>query len=457
MEEIDDALVLELAARQPDDEQGDTRRSLQPDARVGGDPARPVARTLLVEPLRQRGPTRRRHATEDENERVCELLLEIEEHRCIGEVGMGADQAERLVVPEAVASEEARDLCGGALLRLPPVDARGRHFPAHNPRDVIVDCAVYENGHRRPGELALEEAYEAGAHHGAFVWIGLHEPTEEEFESVRREFDLHELAVEDAIDAHQRPKLEVYGDSLFVVLKTARYVESEQAVEFGEVQLFIGVDFIVTVRHGEAALHDVRLRTEQRPDLLRCGPGAALYAIVDRIVDDYQPVITGLDRDIRAIEGEVFSPSRSNPAERIYTLKREVLELHDAVAPLADPLNGLARGRHELIHEDVRPYFRDVHDHLLNVLAEVASFRDLLTSVLTANLTQVSVRQNEDVRRISAWAAIIAVPTAIAGLYGMNFENMPELGWSLGYPIVLGAIVVVCVSLYTYFRRIGWL
>jgi magnesium transporter len=214
---------------------------------------------------------------------------------------------------------------------------------------------------------------------------------------------------------------------------------------------------MITVRHGEAALHDVRLRTEQRPELLRCGPGAALYAIVDRIVDDYQPVIDGLDRDIRAVEGEVFSAARTNPAERIYTLKREVLELHDAVSPLADPLDRLARGRHELIHEDVRPYFRDVHDHLLNVLAQVTSFRDLLTSVLAANLTQVSVRQNEDVRRISAWAAIIAVPTAIAGLYGMNFENMPELGWTLGYPLVIGVIAVVCGLLWRNFRRIGWL
>jgi magnesium transporter len=322
---------------------------------------------------------------------------------------------------------------------------------------VIVDCAVYEDGRRRAGGLALEDAYEASRRGDAFVWIGLVEPTEEEFDSVRREFELHELAVEDAIKAHQRPKLEVYGDSLFLVLKTARYLEEEETVEFGEILLFIGDGFIITVRHGETALHDVRLRTEQRPDLLRCGPGAALYAIVDRIVDDYVPVMAGLDRDIREVEGEVFSHSRSNPAERIYKLKREVLELHDAVAPLANPLDRLARGHHALVHEDVHPYFRDVHDHLLRVVDDVGSFRDLLTSVLTANLTQVSVRQNEDVRRISAWAAIIAVPTMIAGLYGMNFENMPELGWSLGYPIVLGVILIVCVSLFAYFRRIGWL
>jgi magnesium transporter len=322
---------------------------------------------------------------------------------------------------------------------------------------MIVDCAVYEDGRRLEGSLPLEDAFAASRHEDSFVWIGLYEPTEEEFDAVRREFELHELAVEDAIDAHQRPKLEVYGDSLFLVLKTARYAEEEEEVEFGEILLFIGDGFIITVRHGEAPLHDVRLRTEGRPDLLKCGPGAALYAIVDRIVDDYLPVIAGLDRDIRDVEGEVFSHSRTNPAERIYQLKREVLELHDAVAPLLNPIDRLARGRHELVDEQVHPYFRDVHDHLLRVVDQVESFRDLLTSVLTANLTQASVRQNEDVRRISAWAAIIAVPTAIAGIYGMNFDNMPELNWSLGYPVVLGAIVVLCVSLFLYFRRIGWL
>jgi magnesium transporter len=322
---------------------------------------------------------------------------------------------------------------------------------------VIVDCAVYEAGRRRAGSLALEDALEASRHDDAFVWIGLHEPTEEEFDDVSREFELHELAVEDAIKAHQRPKLEVYGDSLFLVLKTARYLEEEEIVEFGEILLFIGEGFIITVRHGETALHEVRLRTELRPDLLRCGPGAALYAIVDRIVDDYVPVIAGLDRDIREVEGEVFSHSRTNPAERIYNLKREVLELHDAVAPLAAPLDHLARGRNQLVHPDVHPYFRDVHDHVLRVVDDVASFRDLLTSVLTANLTQVSVRQNEDVRRISAWAAIIAVPTMIAGIYGMNFDYMPELDSKLGYPVVLGVIALACVSLFVYFRRIGWL
>jgi magnesium transporter len=221
--------------------------------------------------------------------------------------------------------------------------------------------------------------------------------------------------------------------------------------------MFIGEGHIITVRHGEAALHDVRLRTEARPELLRCGPGAALYAIVDRIVDDYQPVIDALGSEVDAVEREVFSASPSNAAERIYDLKREVLELHAAVSPLGEPLDRLARGRHDLVPETLRAYFRDVHDHVLRLIEQVESCRDLLTSVLTANMTQVSVRQNEDLRRISAWAAIIAAPTLIASVYGMNFQNMPELGWSFGYPIAIGLIVVVCASLYRYFRRIGWL
>jgi magnesium transporter len=320
---------------------------------------------------------------------------------------------------------------------------------------VIVDCAVYEQGVRRPGELELTKASDAACQDACFVWIGLFEPNAEEFDAVSREFELHELAVEDAIKAHQRPKLEVYGDTAFIVLKTARYDEATETVEFGEIQLFVSRDFIITVRHGETALHDVRLSLEERPDLLAYGPGAVLHAILDRVVDDYLPVMAAIDSDVREVEGEVFSHSRANPAERIYHLKREVLELHDAVAPLDEPLSRLASG--ERVHRDIRPYFRDVHDHLLRVVGQVESFRDLLTSVLTANLTQASVRQNEDVRKISAWAAIIAVPTAIAGLYGMNFEHMPELEWTYGYPLVIAIILVICVALYVKFRSVGWL
>jgi magnesium transporter len=322
---------------------------------------------------------------------------------------------------------------------------------------VLVDCAVYEDGRRRAGELELQDAYEACRRDGTFAWLGLFEPTEEEFDSVQHEFDLHELAIEDAIKAHQRPKLEVYGDSLFLVLKTARWRSETEAIDFGEILLFIGDGFLVSVRHGETELHDVRLQLERRPDLLRLGEGAALHAIVDRVVDDYEPVVEGLDQAIREAEGEVFSSGRGNPAERIYRLKRAALELDAAVVPLVEPVSLLASGAYPQIPEELRTYFRDVEDHLRRVATRVREYRDLLTSVLTANLTQFSVRQNEDVRRISAWAAIIAVPTAIAGIYGMNFEHMPELTWTFGYPLVLAVIAAVCVALYWRFRKTGWL
>jgi magnesium transporter len=317
--------------------------------------------------------------------------------------------------------------------------------------------AVYENGVRRGGHLALEDAYEACKTGEAFAWIGLYEPSAEEFDSVRREFDLHELAIEDAIKAHQRPKLEVYGETLFVVLKTVHYDEEREHVMLGEIQIFVGDGFIVTVRHGQTELHAVRLRMEQRPDLLRLGPATALYAIIDRVVDDYIPVIAALEQDIRDVEAEVFSASRANPAERIYKLKREVLLLYGAIAPLADPLDRLERGDFRLVVEELRPYFRDVKDHLIRFVRVVEGFRELLTSILTANLTQASIRQNNDVRKISAWAAIIAVPTLISGIYGMNFEHMPELGWRLGYPLALSLMALACFLLYRNFKRAGWL
>jgi len=335
----------------------------------------------------------------------------------------------------------------------------------HNAATMIIDCAVYHHGERRPGELALRDALEAASTDNAFVWIGLYEPDEHEFESVRREFNLHELAVEDAIKAHQRPKLEVYDDSLFVVLKTARYLEAEEVVEFGEIMLFIGPQFVVTVRHKPASeLRGVRKQIESRPDLLRFGPSAVLYAIMDRVVDDYQPVIDGLDQDIKEVEKEVFSEAGSNPAERIYMLKREVIEFHQSTAPLTDPLDRLVRGQVRLLHQDMPEYFRDVQDHLLRVVEQVSGFRELLTSVLQANLTQVALlqnevgmRQNADMRKISAWVAIVAVPTMIAGIYGMNFDYMPELRWPVGYPAALLAMVVACAFLYRAFKRNGWL
>jgi magnesium transporter len=323
---------------------------------------------------------------------------------------------------------------------------------------VIVDCAIYENGVRRDGKVELEHAYDKRHQPGKFVWIGLYEPTEEEFDSLRREFELHPLAVEDAIHAHQRPKVDIYEDMVFLVLKTVRYVDPTEVIEVGEVLVFLGDDFLITVRHGEASsLAPVREELDAHPQRLRHGPSAALHAILDRIVDDYQPAIEGLDKDIDEVEEQLFSGERVNPAERIYRLQREVLTFRKATAPLVEPIDKLARGHYMQIHPEVRDYFRDVNDHLIRVRDQLDAMRDLLSSSLQANLTQVGVRQNEDMRRISAWVAIIAVPTMIAGIYGMNFEHMPELSWTLGYPAALLVMVLICSSLYVRFKRAGWL
>src|SRR4051812_8699782 len=322
---------------------------------------------------------------------------------------------------------------------------------------TIVDLAVYKNG-ERADDVSLDEAFETCRVPGTLVWIGLHEPTPDEFDSVRREFGLHELAVEDATKGHQRPKLEVYDDTLFIVLKTARYFEPD-VLEFGEILIFVGDNFIVTVRHGEASpLHDVRLKLETRPELLKHGAGAVLHAILDKVVDDYTPVLSNLDVDITELEADAFSDDVSpRLTERIYKLKRQVINLHKALAPLSEPLGRLADRRFDAISEEVQPYLRDVYDHLLRAVQTADGYREVLTSILEANLTQVSVRQNEEMRKISAWAAILAIPTMIAGIYGMNFHNMPELKWHLGYPFALSLMIGISVSLYSYFRHIDWL
>ena len=323
---------------------------------------------------------------------------------------------------------------------------------------MIVDCAVYEEGRRLAGERSLRDAVRACEDNDAFVWLGLYEPTPEELDSVRREFGLHELAVEDALHAHQRPKVEVYDDTLFVVLKPARYIDSDEVVQTGEIHVFVSSSFVVAVRHGEASeLKDARKRLEHRHDLLAAGTGGVLYAIVDKVVDDYEPVVEGVANDIQEIEQQVFSENRDNPAERIYKMEREVLEFSRSVTPLTPAVDRLARGHFDLIDDDLHEYFRDAHDHLLRVGQRIDGFRDLLSSALQANLTQVSVRQNEDMRKITAWVAILAVPTAVAGIYGMNFKHMPELQWTFGYPLILGVMLVICLMLYLRFRRSGWL
>jgi len=325
-------------------------------------------------------------------------------------------------------------------------------------RPVIIDVAMYEGGRRNTEITELDAALERCAHGHGFVWLGLYEPTEEEFDAACRQFQLHELAVEDAIKAHQRAKVETYGDTLTMVLKTARYLDAEETVEFGEIFLFVGLRFVVAVRHGKAsALAEVRRDLEGRPDRLVCGPSAVLHAIVDRVVDDYIPVIDGIEKDIEEVEAEVFSARGRNPVERIYNLKREVLDFGRATAPLMEATSRLAEGRGPGVHDEIRPYFRDVHDHLARVNDRVNSSRDMLTSVLEANLTQVGIRQNEDMRKISAWIAVGVVPALVAGVYGMNFRHMPALDHPWAFPIALVVMAAVAVSLFTLFRNRGWL
>jgi len=321
---------------------------------------------------------------------------------------------------------------------------------------MIVDCAAYERGRRRQGKLAVEEAAEAASAEGAFVWVGVVEPDEGEMKGVAAEFGLHELAVEDAVRAHQRPKVEEYGETVHVVVKTARYVDPEEVIELGEVSVFVAPDFVITVRHGEADLAPVRERLEQRPDLLEKGPGAVLYAILDHVVDRYIEAAQGFDDDVREVELQVFGEGQ-NPTERIYKLEREVLEFQAATAPLGEALEELCANNYAVVPATLHEYFRDVEDHLARVSTRIENFRQLLDSALEANLTQVSMRQNEDMRKISAWVAIAVVPTMIAGIYGMNFKHMPELGWTLGYPAVLTLIAVICLFLYWRFKRAGWL
>jgi len=331
---------------------------------------------------------------------------------------------------------------------------------------AVVDCAIYRDGVRRPDRhtftSALREVRAAGK---GFVWIGLHEPAESLLAEIGAEFDLHPLAVEDAVQAaHQRPKLDRYDDMLFAVFKTVRYAEhaeltaTSEIVETGEVMVFLGRDFVITVRHGEHGdLRGLRRRLEADPELLAHGPSAVLHAVADRIVDDYLLVTEYLQSDIDEVETAVFSSRRSRDAERIYQLKREVLELKRAVTPLAAPLQTLAERPMRLIESEIREYFRDVLDHLTVVAEQVSDFDELLTTIVQANLAQVTVAQNEDMRKITAWVAIFAVPTMIAGIYGMNFDHMPELKLRYGYGLVMAFMVVVCVFMYRGFRRNRWL
>jgi magnesium transporter len=325
---------------------------------------------------------------------------------------------------------------------------------------VIIDCAHYKAGERQhEGKLSLEEAATCvRGGEGEFVWLGLHEPSEEELREVAKRFDLHELAVEDATRAHQRPKLEDYESSYFIVLKTARYHDESETVHFGEIDLFIGPGYVVHVRHGEGSgLRGARRRLQERPDLMKLGPAAVVWAIVDQVVDDYEPVVAGIDDDVEEVEQAVFDPEVPAPTERIYFLKREVIEFHRATWPLLGPLESIERGAFPQMDDQLRRFLRDVADHARRVDEAVTSQRELLTSILEANLALVSVNQNEVVKRISGYAALIAVPTFIASVYGMNFEYMPELDWRIGYPLVLALMAALVAFLAVVLRRARWI
>jgi magnesium transporter len=323
---------------------------------------------------------------------------------------------------------------------------------------VIVDCAHYRDGRRQNDEpLPLEEAASHCVGGGEFVWLGLKEPSPEELARVGEMFNLHELALEDAANPHERPKMEDYDDSLFVVLRTTHYDDANEEVEFGEIDVFVGEGYVITVRHGRASeLAPARRRLEDRPELLALGPAAVVWAIVDKVVDDYAPVVDGIDNDISEVETEIFQQG-ADATQRIYFLKREVIEFHHAVAPLLPPLEGLQYGARSQVPDELRNYFRDIHDHARRVDEQVMGQRELLTSILEANLALLGVQQNQIVRTISAWVAILGVPTFLASVWGMNFEHMPELSETWGYPAALATMGIAVIVLYRFFKRIEWL
>ena len=326
---------------------------------------------------------------------------------------------------------------------------------------MIVDNALYHQGKRVPlgdsGDQSLGWA-RVPCDPGDFQWVGIHDPSPDELELIARTFALHPLAVEDAGDSHQRPKLERYDDTLFLVLKTLWYVDEEDAVETGEINLFVGQDFVVTVRHGQGIdLALARRDLEHRAQVLEHGPMAVLYAICDRVVDEYEKVGQELEEDVDEVEESVFSDARTNDSTRIYVLKREIAEVRRAVMPLREPMRKFAMGVDERITVETATYFRDVADHLQRVSEVIDSLDVLLSTAFDAHLARISVQQNEDMRKISAGAALIVVPTLVAGVYGMNFDHMPELHWRFGYAYALLLMAAIAGGLFAWFKRSGWL
>ncbi|HET7430492.1 MAG TPA: magnesium/cobalt transporter CorA [Nocardioides sp.] len=326
---------------------------------------------------------------------------------------------------------------------------------------MIVDSAVYRQGQRIVDDLPAAElgrVRKLATEPGDFVWVGLHEPTEDELATVEEEFGLHPLAVEDAFMAHQRPKLERYEDTLFLTLKSLWYVDAHDAVETGEINMFVGNDFVVTVRHGSGSeLHSARRDLEAKSTVLTHGPSAVVYAVCDRVVDGYLAVIGSLEEDVDEVETSVFSNRRTNDSARIYTLKREIAEARRAVMPLREPMRRFATGAVPGIDEASAPFFRDVLDHLNRVAETVDGLDQLLSTAFDAHLAQIQVTQNEDMRKISAGVGLVAAPTLIAGVYGMNFAHMPELAWQYGYAFAMLLMLGTVAGLWIFFKRSGWL
>jgi len=324
---------------------------------------------------------------------------------------------------------------------------------------VIIDCALYRNGIRQeiPQSAALDIDC-ATLEHQDFLWLGLVDPTAEELGRLAVRFDLHPLAVEDALKAHQRPKIDYYDNAMFLVLRTLGYDDPTSQVESGEVAIFVGEHYIVTVRHGHVhPLLHVRARLEADPDRLALGPSAVLHAVLDGIVDEYLVVVRELEVDADGIEREVLGEGSHTRSNDIYLLKREVIECRQATGPLLEPMRSLAHDPQSLINDAIQPFFADIADHMLRAHDSIENLNELMTAVLNASLAQLQVRQNEDMRRISAWVALAAVPTMVAGIYGMNFQHMPELEWTWSYPAVLVFLVLETGFLYRYFKRSGWL
>ena len=327
-----------------------------------------------------------------------------------------------------------------------------------SPPAPVIDAAAYSRG-VRVADLGIHQIREALARTDQFVWIGLYEPDKALLREVQQQCNLHDLAIEDAYNAHQRPKLEQYENSLFVVLRTAQLIRTPRHTEFGETHIFVGPNYVITVRHGSLRSHiGVRQRCESTPQVLAKGPGYVLYALMDFVVDQYLPIVAEIEEDVQELEDALLDdPSSAEAAQRIYRMKRDLLALRRAVAPLAEVANRLTRFDFPHIPEDTRPYFRDVYDHVLRLNETIDMQRELLTTALEAHLSLMSVAQNEHMKRITAWAAMIAVPTMIAGIYGMNFAHMPELTWAYGYYASLVVMAVTSVGLYLGFKRSGWL